>query len=71
MRGAYSRLDVFEMRIANRLVKELGNRRWLWLGKIVVGAVVVAAVVDSPLEAAIEALQSHGEDDEAKAPGGS
>ena len=73
MRGAYSRLDVFEMRAANRLVQamERGNRRWPWLGKIVVGAFVVAVVVDSPLEAAIEALQSRGEDDEAKAAGGS
>jgi hypothetical protein len=73
MRGAYSRIDVFEMRTASRLVKamERGNRRWPWLGRTVGVAVVVAVVVASPLESAIEALQARAEEDEAKAAGGS
>jgi hypothetical protein len=59
MADHHSKLDVLELRAADRLVAAIrrGNRRWPWLGRAVVATAGIAVVAAFPVEAAIEGIE--------------
>jgi hypothetical protein len=59
MADHYSKLDVLELRAADRLVSAIrrGNRRWPWLSRALLATAGIAVVAAFPVEAAIEGIE--------------